>query len=198
MQHIRVALEFAGQSRTETASGCTNMSSNQGASIMKSTIAASAALAALLAFAPAAFAGPEVNTATGAVLVEGKPAPGLAVHGFDVVAYFKDGKPVQGDAKFSAQHGAATYRFASKANLDAFKANPAKYEPAYGGYCAYGVSVGHKFDGDPRYWKIVDGKLYLNLSAEVQEAWNKDVPGHIKTADGNWPKLADKLPSEIN
>lgn len=143
------------------------------------------------------FAGPEVNTATGVVLVDGKPAPGLAVHGFDVVSFFKDGKPAQGDAKFSAIHGNATYRFASEANLAAFKVSPAKYEPAYGGYCAYGVAVGAKFDGDPRYWKIVDGRLYLNLSADVQEAWNKDVPGNIKKAEANWPKLEKKFPSEI-
>lgn len=144
-----------------------------------------------------AHAGPEVNTATGGVLVGGKPAPGLAVHGFDVVAYFTDAKPAQGDAKFSATHGDATYRFASQANLDAFKANPGKYTPAFGGYCAYGVAVGAKFDGDPRYWKIVDGKLYLNLSSEVQEAWNKDVAGNIKKANTNWPQLASKLPHEI-
>lgn len=155
------------------------------------------ALALMAAASTQALAGPEVNTATGAVLVDGKPAPGLAVHGFDVVAFFKDGKPLQGDAKYSATHGEATYRFSSQANLDAFKAEPAKYEPAYGGYCAYGVAVGAKFDGDPRYWKIVDGKLYLNLSADVQEAWNKDIAGSIKKADANWPKLEKKLPSEI-
>jgi len=144
-----------------------------------------------------AFAGPEVNTATGGVLVDGKPAPGLAVNGFDVVAFFKDSKPIQGDAKFSMKHGEATYRFSNQANLDTFKASPSKYEPAYGGYCAYGVAVGAKFDGDPRYWKIVDGKLYLNLSADIQDVWNKDVTGNIKKADASWPKLAGKLPSEI-
>lgn len=164
---------------------------------MKSRILAFVALAGLAAVATPALAGPEVNTATGAVLVGGKPAPGLAVHGYDVVAYFKEGKPVQGDAKFALTHKEATYRFSSQENLDTFKANPAKYEPAYGGFCAYGVSVGAKFDGDPRYWKIVDGKLYLNLSAEIQESWNKDVKGHITKAEANWPKIASKLPSEI-
>ena len=154
-------------------------------------------VAGLIGLSAPALAGPEINTATGAVLVNGKPAPGLAVHGFDVVAYFTDEKPVQGDAKFAHVHNDATYRFASKANLNAFKANPAKYEPAYGGYCAYGVSVGAKFDGDPRYWKIVDGRLYLNLDAGIQQAWLKDVPGAIKKAEKNWPKLAAKLPSEI-
>ncbi|MEQ8823169.1 MAG: YHS domain-containing (seleno)protein [Filomicrobium sp.] len=164
---------------------------------MKSKTFLALAIAGLIASTGPVLAGPEVNTGTGAVLVAGKPAPGLAVHGFDVVAYFSKGKPVQGDAKFAVVHKEATYRFASQDNLDTFKANPAKYEPAYGGYCAYGVAVGAKFDGDPRFWKIVDGKLYLNLSSDIQQAWNKDISGNIKMAEANWPKLADKLPSEI-
>lgn len=155
------------------------------------------ALVSLIAATSQAAAGPEVNTTTGAVIVAGKPAPGLAVHGFDVVAFFTEGKPMQGDAKFAHVHKDATYRFVSAANLAAFKANPANYEPAYGGYCAYGVSVGAKFDGDPRYWKIVDGKLYLNLDAGIQQVWLKNVPGAIRKAEANWPKLARKLPSEI-
>jgi YHS domain-containing protein len=150
-----------------------------------------------LATATTAMAGPEVNASPGAVLVDGKPAPGLAAHGYDVVAYFTDGKPVLGSAKFSIVYKDASYRFASKAHLEAFKANPAKYEPAYGGYCAYGVSVGAKFDGDPRIWKIVDGRLYLNLDEDIAAAFNKDVAGAIQKAEANWPKLKDKSPSEI-
>lgn len=165
---------------------------------MKLLVLVCSLLATCIGLAGPAFAGPEVNTAPGAVLVGGSPAPGLAVHGFDVVAYFTAGKPVQGDARFAVVHEDATYRFASKANLEAFLANPDKYEPAYGGYCAYGVSVGAKFDGDPRYWKVVDGKLYLNLDEGIQKAWLKDVPGAIKKAEANWPALADKHPSEIN
>ena len=165
---------------------------------MKASILIGTAMAVCIGFATPAFAGPEVNTAPGGVLVAGDPAPGLAVHGFDVVAYFTEGEPVQGDAQFAVVHKDATYRFASQANLEAFMANPDKFEPAYGGYCAYGVSVGAKFDGDPRYWKIVGGRLYLNLDAGIQQAWLKDIPGAIKKADANWPKLAGKLPSEIN
>ncbi|MBI1384001.1 MAG: YHS domain-containing protein [Rhizobiales bacterium] len=164
---------------------------------MKSRISLALALASLFAATGPALAGPEVNTTTGAVIVAGKPAPGLAVHGFDVVAYFTEGKPVQGDARFAVVHKDATYRFASQQSLDAFKAAPSRYEPAYGGYCAYGVSVGAKFDGDPRFWKIVDDRLYLNLDAGIQQAWLKDVPGAIRKAEVNWPGLADKLPSEI-
>lgn len=165
---------------------------------MKASILIGTAMAVCIGLATPAFAGPEVNTAPGGVLVAGEPAPGLAVHGFDVVAYFTEGKPVQGDAEFAAVHKDATYRFASKENLDAFQANPGKYAPAYGGYCAYGVSVGAKFDGDPRYWKVVDGRLYLNLDEGIQQAWLKDVPGAIKKAEANWPDLAGKQPSEIN
>ncbi len=167
--------------------------------MIRQSIAVVGILAGLTMAATApALAGPEVNTAPGLVLVDGKPAPGLAVHGHDVVAYFTKGKPIRGEARFATVYKEATYRFSTKANLDAFKANPAKYEPAYGGYCAYGVSVGAKFDGNPNYWKIVDGKLYLNLDRDIAAAFDKDVNGSLKKAEANWPGLKDKLPSEIN
>ncbi|MBX9908390.1 MAG: YHS domain-containing protein [Beijerinckiaceae bacterium] len=155
------------------------------------------AVASLLGTMTPALAGPEINTTTGIVTANGKPALGLAVHGYDVVSYFTEGKPVKGDARFAVSQSAATYRFSSQANLDTFKANPAKYEPAYGGFCAYGVSVGAKFDGDPTLWKIVDGKLYLNLDPGIQEEWSKDISGNIKKAEVNWPGIKGKLPSEI-
>ncbi|MBX9683384.1 MAG: hypothetical protein K2X41_06305 [Hyphomicrobium sp.] len=154
-------------------------------------------LAGTLGLAAPAFAGPEINTSTGIVTVDGKPALGLAVHGYDVVAYVTEGKPVKGSAKFATNQSSATYRFSSQANLDTFKANPAKYEPAYGGYCAFGVSVGAKFDGDPTLWKIVDGRLYLNLDPGIQANWVKDIPGNIKKAEVNWVAIKDKLPTEI-
>jgi YHS domain-containing protein len=131
----------------------------------------------------------KINKAPGGVLVSGKPAPGLAVHGYDVVSYVTDGKPLQGTADFSVIHNDATYRFASKSNLATFEANPDRYVPGYGGFCAYGVSVGALFDGDPRYWKIVDGKLYLNLDQGIAEAFNKDVQDALRKAEANWPKL---------
>jgi YHS domain-containing protein len=127
------------------------------------------AAAGLLATMAPAFAGPEINTTSGIVTANGKPALGLAIHGYDVVGYFTEGKPVKGDAKFAVIESQATYWFSSQANLDAFKANPARKEPAFGGFCAYGVSVGAKFDGDPTLWKIVDGRLYLNLDAGILE-----------------------------
>ena len=103
----------------------------------------------------AAAAEDELNVSKGATL----SGPGLAVHGYDVVAFFTEAKPVFGTDAHAFAHNGGTYRFASQANLDAFKANPSKYEPAYGGFCAYGAALGKKFDGDPRFWKIVDGKL---------------------------------------
>ncbi len=152
----------------------------------------------VLGFLAALFSGPvfaadEINISSGATLA----GPGLAVRGYDVVAYFTTGKPVLGSDKFAQAHGGATYRFASQANLDAFKADPAKYEPAFGGFCAYGVALGKKFDGDPLLWKIVGGKLYLNLNSDIQAKWGEDIAGNIAKADGNWSDIrstsVDKL-----
>ncbi|MFM9862770.1 MAG: YHS domain-containing (seleno)protein [Micropepsaceae bacterium] len=113
----------------------------------------------------------------------------LAVGGHDPVAYFKAGRPVAGVAQFSLEHMGATWRFASKENLDAFRANPAAYAPQYGGYCAWAVSQNYTASGDPRYWKIVNGKLYLNYDGSVQATWEKDIPGFIAKGDRNWPAV---------
>lgn len=114
---------------------------------------------------------------------------GYAVHGYDVVAYFTEGKPVPGDDRYTADHDGAIYRFASAAHRDAFAANPARYAPQYGGYCAFGTAMGRKFDGDPQAWAIVDDKLYLNLNTDVQSRWKKNIPGFIKGAENNWPLI---------
>lgn len=139
-----------------------------------------------------ALAADEQNTSRGATLA----GPGLAAHGYDVVSFF-GGQPVVGTDKFALAHNGATYRFASQSNLDAFKADPSKYEPAFGGYCAYGAALSKKFDGDPRFWKIVDGRLYLNLNGDIQAKWSEDVSGNIKKAEINWAKIksvpVDKL-----
>ncbi len=127
----------------------------------------------------------EVNVSKGGTLA----GPGLAAHGYDVVAFFTAAKPAFGSDAHAVAHGGGTYRFASQANLDAFKAAPGKYEPAYGGFCAYGTALGKKFDGDPRYWKIVGGRLYFNLNGDIQAEWSKDIPGNITKADGNWQRI---------
>ena len=110
-----------------------------------------------------------------------------AVGGYDPVAYFTDGRPVEGSSDFELEHKGATWRFASAANRDAFAADPDRYAPQYGGYCAWAVSQGYTAKGDPDYWKVVDGKLYLNYDAGVQRRWETDIPGHIQSADANWP-----------
>ena len=112
---------------------------------------------------------------------------GAAVHGYDVVAYFTEGKPVEGSGDYTASHNGAEYRFASAENRDLFESNPEGYAPQYGGYCAFGTAMGRKFNGDPHAWHIEDNKLYLNVSKKVQKRWLKDVPGFVKGADNNWP-----------
>lgn len=113
----------------------------------------------------------------------------LAVNGHDPVAYFTDGRPVEGLSAFESRYQGATWRFASAANKAAFDADPARYAPQYGGYCAWAVSQGYTAKGDPANWRIVGDKLYLNYNTEVQRMWEKDIPGNISAADGNWPKV---------
>jgi len=112
-----------------------------------------------------------------------------AIRGYDPVAYFVQGKPVQGSGQFTHQWRGANWRFASAENRDRFAATPEKYAPQYGGYCAYGVAQGYAVKIEPEAWSIVDGKLYLNYSLGVQEDWKQDVPGYLRKADANWPKV---------
>ena len=114
---------------------------------------------------------------------------GLALDGYDPVAYFTDGKPVEGSKEHSLEWNGATWRFTSAAHLEEFEKSPEKYAPQYGGYCAWAVSHGYTADVDPDAWTIVDGKLYLNYDLKVMEKWKQDIPGHIAKGDGNWPKL---------
>lgn len=145
-------------------------------------------IAAAAALAAAAFA----------VLASG-PAPagtvnevnGLAIYGYDPVAYFTEGKAVDGSPAYVATHEGATFEFASAANRDRFAADPGRYAPQYGGYCAYGTSAGYKAGIDPRAFTIVNDRLYLNYNLDVRQEWSKDVPGHIAKADGNWPTVRE-------
>jgi YHS domain-containing protein len=117
---------------------------------------------------------------------------GLSIQGYDPVAFVTEGKAVKGDSKFPVRHNGATYYFASKAHRDAFKADPAKYEPAFGGYCAYGVSRGKLVEIDPEAFQIVDGKLLLQYSKGVRDDFNKDTKGNLAKANTNWPTLLEK------
>ena len=114
---------------------------------------------------------------------------GLAIRGYDAVAYYQQSAPVKGSSQFSYQWRGATWLFASAENRDRFQADPERYAPQYGGYCAYAVSKGRTASIDPEAWKIVDGKLYLNYSKGVQKKWEQDVPGNIVKADKYWPDL---------
>ncbi len=116
----------------------------------------------------------------------------VAVGGYDPVAYFTDGRPVRGTTQFRINHQGYEYRFASAEHLAAFRANPSRYLPQYGGYCAWAVSQGYTASGDPNHWRIVDGKLYLNYNAEIQTRWEGDIPGHIRSANGNWPRVLSR------
>ena len=114
-----------------------------------------------------------------------------ALSGYDAVAYFSEGRPVEGSAELTTEWRGASWRFVSPENLAAFRANPAAYAPQYGGYCAYAVAKGGTAPGDPKVWRIVDGKLYLNLNAEIGRRWAMDIPGYIAKADANWPTVLD-------
>lgn len=114
---------------------------------------------------------------------------GIAIKGYDPVAYFTAGAPTKGDRRFEQEWSGAIWRFASAANRDRFAADPERYAPQYGGFCAYAVSEGGTAAIDPESWSIVDGKLYLNYSAKIQAQWEADVAGHIARADENWPKI---------
>ena len=122
---------------------------------------------------------------------------GVAISGADPVAYFTMNKSVMGSADFTADWNGVSWRFASAENRDAFKANPAKFAPQFGGYCATGASFGKKISIDPSQFKVVDGKLYLNHSHEAQAVFLKDEKGTIAKAETNWSKIetvpADKL-----
>jgi len=117
---------------------------------------------------------------------------GVAIHGYDPVAYFQDQKPVKGKKDFQYSWMGTTWRFASNENLELFKANPEKYAPQYGGYCAYGMSAGYAAPTEPDAWTVIDGKLYLNFNKQVQKMWNKDIPGYVVKADRNWPQIPKK------
>jgi len=121
-----------------------------------------------------------------------KTSDGVAIKGYDAVAYFTDRKPVKGSRDFEYVWMGAKWRFSTAGHKDLFIKDPDKYAPKYGGYCAYAVSQGTTADIDPDAWNIVDGRLYLNLSKRIKDKWSKDIPGYIKKADEKWPKILKK------
>lgn len=112
---------------------------------------------------------------------------GTAINGYDTVAYFTEGQPVKGRREFSVMWKGVVWRFSNDTNRETFEADPWAYAPQYGGYCAYGVSLGYRDPTVPDAWQIVDGKLYLTRTRVVREIWEQDLGGHIVRANANWP-----------
>lgn len=129
---------------------------------------------------------------------------GFALSGFDVVSYFDlpqsavgtpQQSPLAGKATITADYNGATFAFASEANRDRFLADPAMFAPQYDGHCAFGVAKGGKVPGNPTLWRIVDGKLYLNITQNVVGFWEADIPGNLTTSEANWTALEAKAAS---
>lgn len=147
---------------------------------MKNIIQTIAAIALLSA---SAFAGDLVN-------VSG--ASKAAVSGYDTVAFFTDSKAVNGSPFISAEYQGATYYFATEEHKKLFTEKPEKYAPQCGGFCAYGVGLGKLFPVDINTWQVRDGKLYLNLNADILKKFNADFEGNVAKANKNWPELVKK------
>ena len=128
--------------------------------------------------------------ATAAAAGEYYEKDGAAIRGYDPVAYFTDGKPVKGSTGYKADYKGSTFHFRSQANRDAFVADPAKYAPQYGGFCAFGTAGGYKAATHPSAFTIVGNKLYLNYNQDVQKKWSGDIPGYVTTADKKWPEVS--------
>lgn len=150
----------------------------------------------------------DVNVSHGLTFTGNKtdaPAP-LALRGYDAVAYFADGKPRQGSSEYAASFGGAIYWFATAEHMRMFSANPSQYLPQYGGFCAFGVTQGTKFDGDPLLWNIHKGKLYLNVTPALQQKWlgrglssaiGNNLEQNIAQADSLWPKIVSVKPQSL-
>ena len=138
-----------------------------------------AATPLVLAAAPSFAAEPPVYSAGG----------GIAINGYDPVAYFTAEDAVEGSAEFTSEYEGSTWQFASADNKAMFDADPAKFAPQYGGYCAYAVSKGYTAKTDPDAWTVHDGKLYLNFSKSVQGLWTLRRAHHIASANANWPNV---------
>ncbi len=121
---------------------------------------------------------------------------GLTLKGFDAVAYFNQGKAIEGKKEFEHTWMDATWRFSTAENRDLFAQSPEKYAPQFGGYCAFGVTGGYLAPIDPTAWKVVEGKLYLNYDSDIQKKWSEDIPGNIKKANEKWLAASKTKPVE--
>lgn len=122
----------------------------------------------------------------------------IAISGYDTVAYFTQGRAVEGSHKYTSTYKNAIYQFSSKKNRDSFRETPEKYAPQFGGFCSMGVALDKKLDVDPKAFKIVDKKLYLNLNKSVQKSWLENIPKNIDTAESKWDSVKTKTAEELN
>ncbi len=159
---------------------------------LKSTFATAIILGMVVATS-AAIAADEYNTSNGLTAV-GKP---LGMHGIDPVTFINLGNRITGSARHTATHDGVAYYFSSAQSMQAFKANPAGYLPQNGGFCTFGVSVGKKFDGDPKYAAVIDDKLYLFLNEEIFRMFQKDESGTIAKAAANWKKIRSTAATKL-
>ncbi len=151
----------------------------------QSLMLAAIALSSVAVLSPAAYAVDEYNTSSGLTAI-GKP---LGLHGVDPVTFVELGNRIDGAAKRTSSHDGVAYYFASPQAMKKFKDNPAAYLPQNGGFCTFGVSVGKKFDGNPKFAAVIDNKLYVFLNADVFRAFQKDKPGTIAKAEVKWKKI---------
>ena len=160
--------------------------------MLRTITIASVMLAGALTTTPA-FAADEYNVSVG-ITAAGAP---LGLHGVDPVAFIATGDPVEGAASHTATHDGVAYYFSTAENKAAFKASPAAYLPQNGGFCTYSVSVGKKFDGDPEYYAVMNGQLYVFLNEEIFQAFNKDREGTISNAANNWQRIRNTAVKDL-
>ncbi len=141
-------------------------------------------LAGLVAFAVLAPAAEVINI----------DKSGLALQGYDPVAYFTDGKPVKGLPEFTATYKGATYQFASAEHKQLFEKSPAKYEPQFGGFCGYATSINKLAPIEVQYFQLLHDRLILQHNEKAWKLWHQDVEGNLKKADANWPTLSQQKP----
>lgn len=133
-----------------------------------------------------AYADLEISVIDGAI-------EGVAIEGYDVITYFKNGEAAKGSAEFSAKNSGTVWHFKNQQNLEQFNANPEAYIPQYGGHCAYAAANNNIVSSSPNRWKIVDGKLYLQANIFALKLWENNITDNINKADHNWPNMQNKI-----
>jgi YHS domain-containing protein len=132
---------------------------------------------------------PPIDSALDTVTPSMNVSDGLAMDGYDPVAYFTDGEPVQGTSCLEMEYQGAAYWFSSQENLERFAQDPAAFLPQLGGYSVFGMAKGKRFDVNPTSFDIIDGKLYLSRNKKVRQLWQANPDGYLDRAEENWRAL---------